>query len=230
MAITGTVHARCPGCDRGQDCALVQSIDARAEPAVKARLLAGELNVLACACGRTSQLQATVLYRDPDAGWFCQVCPGGDRAMAEGEAAFRAAGVSGTLRLVPSLNALIEKLRILDAGLVDWAIEMTKVLLLSTLAADAGGPGARNCAVLVSDMGFMPGMYVLMGLVPRNCPGAVPGTYGATGARRLSAARSATICAPMSWPRFAPGEKPKERSVKPFEMTPPNTSSCFVRS
>jgi hypothetical protein len=33
---------------------------------------------------------------------------------------------------VPSLNALVEKVKILDAGLDDWALEMTKVLLLAT--------------------------------------------------------------------------------------------------
>jgi hypothetical protein len=42
-------------------------------------------------------------------------------------------GAGGTQRIVPSLNALIEKIRILDAGLVDWAVEMTKVLLLASL-------------------------------------------------------------------------------------------------
>jgi hypothetical protein len=34
---------------------------------------------------------------------------------------------------VPSLNALVDKVKILDAGLEDWAVEMIKVLLLSTL-------------------------------------------------------------------------------------------------
>ena len=48
-------------------------------------------------------------------------------------AAFAASGVSGTQRLVPSQNALIEKVKILDAGLADWAVEMTKILLLSSL-------------------------------------------------------------------------------------------------
>jgi hypothetical protein len=35
-------------------------------------------------------------------------------------------------RLVPSLNALVEKVKLLDAGLEDWAIEMAKVLLLAS--------------------------------------------------------------------------------------------------
>jgi hypothetical protein len=130
--ISGTVRVRCPGCDREQECTLVQSINTDVDAAQKAKLLAGELNVLACACGRTSQLAATVLFHDPKAAFWCQVCPGGDAAMAAGEAAFRASGTGGTQRLVPSLNALIEKVKLVDAGLEDWAVEMTKVLLLAS--------------------------------------------------------------------------------------------------
>lgn len=89
--------------------------------------------MLACECGKRTQLAAQLLYRDADAGFYAQVCPGGDDALEGGAAAFAAAGVSGTLRLVPTQNALVEKVKILDAGLADWAIELVKVLLLSTL-------------------------------------------------------------------------------------------------
>jgi len=132
MAIVGVTQVRCPACDRERACQLVQSINPRENPAAKADLLAGELNVLACACGRRTQLAATVVFHDPDADYWCQVCPGGEAAMAEGEAAFRVAGATGTQRLVPSLNALVEKVKLLDAGLADWAIEMAKVLLLAS--------------------------------------------------------------------------------------------------
>jgi len=132
MAIVGATRVRCPACDRERECQLVQSINTRTNPSAKTQLLASELNVLACPCGRRTQLGATVLYHDPDASYWCQVCPGGEQALAEGEAAFRAAGVSGQQRLVPSQNALVEKVKLLDAGLEDWAIEMTKVLLLAS--------------------------------------------------------------------------------------------------
>jgi hypothetical protein len=36
-------------------------------------------------------------------------------------------------RLVPTLNALVEKVKLRDAGLDDRAVEMTKVLLLASL-------------------------------------------------------------------------------------------------
>lgn len=133
MVIRGTTRVTCPACGAAHDCQLVQTIDPHDNPSDKARLLAGELNVLACECGKRTQLAAQLLYRDADAGFYAQVCPGGDDALEGGAAAFAASGVSGTLRLVPTQNALVEKVKILDAGLADWAIELVKVLLLSTL-------------------------------------------------------------------------------------------------
>jgi hypothetical protein len=133
MVIRGTTRVTCPTCGAAHDCALVQTIDARENPADKANLLAGELNVLACSCGKRTQLAAQLLYRDADAGFYAQVCPGGDDALEAGAAAFAASGVSGTLRVVPTQNALVEKVKIVDAGLADWAIELVKVFLLSTL-------------------------------------------------------------------------------------------------
>ena len=133
MVIRGTARVTCPACGRAHDRELVQSINTQTNPKDKERLLAGELNVLDCICGKRTQLAATVLFHDPDAHYYCQVIPGGERAIQEAAAAFAASGVSGTLRLVPSLNALVEKVKLLDAGLDDWAIEMAKVLLLASI-------------------------------------------------------------------------------------------------
>jgi hypothetical protein len=133
MVIKGTVAVTCPGCGVTSDCELVQSLNPRVNPADMDRLLAAELNVLPCSCGKRTQLAATILFHDPERDFYCQVAPGGDVAMAEAEAAFAAAGASGIKRIVPSQNALVEKLRILDAGLEDWAVEMNKVLLLASI-------------------------------------------------------------------------------------------------
>ena len=136
MRIAGTAQVTCPGCHREHEAELVQSINTRDDPESKRRLLAGELNMLACECGRRTQLAATLVFHDPEADYYCQVCPGGDAAMAEAAIAFRAAGTSGTQRVVPTQNALVEKVKILDAGLEDWALEMTKLLLLAASNRD----------------------------------------------------------------------------------------------
>ena len=140
MVIRGSARVTCPACGAKHDGELVQSINTQTNPRDKERLLAGELNVLVCGCGKRTQLGANVLFHDPDAQYYCQVVPGGERAMDEAAAAFVASGVSGTLRLVPSLNALVEKVKLLDAGLADWAIEMTKVLLLASITPVGAGP------------------------------------------------------------------------------------------
>jgi hypothetical protein len=133
MVIRGTARVTCPGCGKAQDCELVQSTNTRTNPADKQRLLAGELDVLACECGKRTQLVARLVFHDPDADYYCQVVPGDEAAMRDAAAAFAASGATGTGRIVPSLNALVEKLKLLDAGLADWAIEMTKVLLLASI-------------------------------------------------------------------------------------------------
>jgi hypothetical protein len=131
MVIRGTTRVRCPACGTEQDAQLVQTIDTAENPADKDKLLAGDLNVLACACGKRTQLASNVLYKQGD--YYCQVVPGGEKAMDEAAAAFAASGVAGRRRLVPSLNALVEKVKLLDAGLDDRAIEMAKVLLLAAI-------------------------------------------------------------------------------------------------
>jgi len=138
VTIKGTALVRCPACGAAHEAELVQSLNARTDRELVERLLRGELGVLACACGKRTQLAATLLYHDPDRDYFCQVCPGGEEAMAKGAEAFAAIGAVGTRRLVPSQNALIEKVKLLAAGLADWAVEMIKVLLLASLGeADA---------------------------------------------------------------------------------------------
>lgn len=132
VKITGTARVTCPACGREHDVKLVQSINTRDDPESKQKLLAGELDVLACECGRRTQLVAELLYVDPVSELYYQVAPTDD-AMAKGEAAFAATGTVGTQRLVPSLNALVEKVKIADAGLEDWVVEMVKVLLLASL-------------------------------------------------------------------------------------------------
>lgn len=124
--LTGKVVVRCPSCAAEHEAVLVQSINCHTDLDAKARLLAGTLNVLACHCGKRTPLAATILYTDPDHDFYCQVVPD-PAGLSRAVAAFRGSGATGTQRIVRSQNELIEKIKILDAGLADWAIEMIKV-------------------------------------------------------------------------------------------------------
>jgi hypothetical protein len=129
VKITGTAHVTCPACGREHDVRLVQNINTQSDPEAKQKLLAGDFNVLACECGRRTQLVSELLYYDPVGELTIYVSPEGGK----GEQVFDAVGAQGTQRLVPSLNALVEKVKIADAGLEDWVVEMVKVLLLASL-------------------------------------------------------------------------------------------------
>jgi hypothetical protein len=135
VSVTGIVRVACPACSRERDCTLVQSINTATDREAVQRLLAGDINVLACDCGARTQLAARLVFRDPERDYTCQVVP--DGKMAEAAALFEVAGLTGTRRLVPSQNALVEKVRMLEAGLADWALEMTKVLLLASVGGTA---------------------------------------------------------------------------------------------
>lgn len=141
VKIEGEVSVTCAACGVTQRHPLVQSVDLREDPAARQRLLAGELNVARCTCGKRTQLAANLVVRDPDLRLLCHVCPDGEAAMQRAEAAFAesfagAPRAEELHRVVPSLNALVEKVKIADAGLHDWAIEMTKVVLLASIAVD----------------------------------------------------------------------------------------------
>jgi hypothetical protein len=132
MSLVGTVRVKCPACGVERETKLVSSINTRSSPELKQQLLRGELNRHDCACGKRVPLASNVLYHDPDRSYYCQVCPGDARAIEAAAAGFRRSGATGPQRIVPSLNALIEKVKLLEAGLDDWAIELLKVVLLAS--------------------------------------------------------------------------------------------------
>ena len=138
----------------------MQNINAQVDPEAKQKLLAGDFNVLACECGRRTQLVSELLYYDPLGELTIYVSPEGGK----GEQAFEAIGTQGTQRVVPSLNALVEKVKIADAGLEDWVLEMVKVLLLASL------PEPDLDTVLLFD--HLDGSvvhWVMFGTEPRGC-------------------------------------------------------------
>jgi hypothetical protein len=133
MSVTGTIEVACPACGLPQDVRLVQSINAASQPEDLTALLSGELNTLVCACGRRTQLESTVLFHDPTRDIYVQVVPGGEPAMKVAARVMLGVGATGPKRLVPSLNALVEKVKLAEAELADGPIEVAKLLLLAAL-------------------------------------------------------------------------------------------------
>ncbi len=133
MSLVANTLVTCPACAKVSQVALVRSVNASIDPGQKAALLRGELNLLECGCGKRTPMAADLLFHDPKAEFLCQVCVGDSEAIAKIKLAFEESAVAGERRIVRSMNALMEKVKLVDAGLKDWAIEMVKVLLLTTL-------------------------------------------------------------------------------------------------
>ena len=133
MSLIANTQVVCPACAKTSPVALVRSINTQTDQSQRAALLRGELNVLVCGCGKRTPMAADLLFHDPPSQFFIQVCLGDAEAIAKVKLAFEESGVAGERRIVRSMNALVEKVKLIDAGLKDWAIEMVKVLLLTTL-------------------------------------------------------------------------------------------------
>jgi hypothetical protein len=134
MSLIAATKVDCPGCGKSRPVNLVRNINAQVDPEQKQLLLKGELNVMVCECGKRTPLAADLLFHDPSSGFFCQVCVGDSSAIARSKKAFLDSGVVGSgRRIVRSMNVLTEKVKLLDEGLEDWAIEMVKVLLLASM-------------------------------------------------------------------------------------------------
>ncbi len=133
----------CPGCATPGPMRLYSQLDAALEPALKEELLRGRLSVFACPkCGRASRIVHPLLYVDASRELLVQLDPEGTVDVAALAAKLPADGGARARvsRVVRDGNALIEKVRIHDAGLDDRVMEVWKLLLAVTHAEYAGVP------------------------------------------------------------------------------------------
>jgi CpXC protein len=138
-------HAReetvvCPGCAKPGQVTLFTSVDVAAEPELKERLARGRLSVFTCAnCGREARIVHPLLYKDPSRELVVQLDPEGTIGV---ESLVRGLGEARprVTRVVRDGNALIEKVRIDDAGLDDRVVEVMKLLLQVSHAEHMNAP------------------------------------------------------------------------------------------
>ena len=88
MSLVANTQVACPGCGKSRSVALVRSVNSQTDPTQKAALLRGELNLLVCDCGKRTPMAADLLFTDPVAGFFCQVCVGDAEAIAKVKLSF----------------------------------------------------------------------------------------------------------------------------------------------
>ena len=141
----------CPHCGNAFEADAVAAINTERDPELKEKLMSGALFIRECPyCGGRTLARFPLLYHDPAEKVMIWLSDG----SADTEARMKAA-VSGnefegyTGRIVDTPGALIEKVKIFDAGLEDTTLEMAKFVTRQELGKDAdllffGIEGADN--------------------------------------------------------------------------------------
>ena len=132
------VPAVCSHCGAQHEVSAYPSINTAQEPDLKARVLDGSLFVWECpSCGARNLLRYETLYHDPAEKLMIWLSDGSADTEARMQAAVTGNDFEGyTGRIVDTPGALIEKVKIFDAGLDDIALEMAKFITRQELGKD----------------------------------------------------------------------------------------------
>ena len=141
----------CPRCGAAFEVEAVAAINTERDPELKERLLNGELFIRECPhCGARTLAKFPLLYHDPAEKLMIWLSDGSADTEARMQAAVTGNDFEGyTGRIVDTPGALIEKVKIFDAGLDDISLEMAKFVTRQELGKDAdllffGLDGADN--------------------------------------------------------------------------------------
>lgn len=137
----------CPECGKVHKIIVYERIMAHQQPEIRKRLLANELFMFQCEdCGTKMPLIYPCLYQDVNKGYMIWFAPASDGAMQQKIATFNAESLMDDeqykkmnkqykLRMVTSVNALLEKILIFDEDMDDRTIEVQKVMLAAQVQA-----------------------------------------------------------------------------------------------
>ena len=142
---------KCPNCGKAFEVEAVAAINTERDPELKERLMSGELFLRECPhCGARTLAKFPLLYHDPAEKLMIWLSDGSADTEARMQAAVTGNDFEGyTGRIVDTPGALIEKVKIFDAGLDDISLEMAKFVTRQELGKDAdllffGLDGADN--------------------------------------------------------------------------------------
>ena len=145
MAVNSVQSTVCRQCGKPFDIEAPEAVNVAENPSLKEQIKDGTLFAKTCPhCGAVNLLRFRMLYHDPDGRLMLWLIPEDsltpedrgklDKSMDLLWASLREGLQDYTFRRVPDPGALIEKVRIFDAGLEDTAIEMCKYVTAMELA------------------------------------------------------------------------------------------------
>ena len=134
----------CPKCSEATQASLYNSINVTNEPKLRSSALSGQLFKWQCSsCGHSAHLAYPVLYNDMKHRFMVYLIPQIERfQLCDVELEARFSNVEDvTKRLAPDFNTFKEKIFMLESGLDDMAIELTKLTLSDIVAKKLGHYG-----------------------------------------------------------------------------------------
>jgi len=143
MSEVKSYQIHCPRCRREQSLELYESINVKADPDLRQRLMANDINVVRCEeCGLSFRVDKPLLYHDPARHIMIYMVPFSDEAQESGERQFAdlllrldsllpADIRPPTIGLVCSRIELVERIFLLEAGLNERIVEYLKYLLFT---------------------------------------------------------------------------------------------------
>ena len=142
---------KCNRCGAAFEVDAVAAVNTERNPELKEKLISGELFVRECPqCGARLLAKFPLLYHDPAEKLMIWLSDGSADTEARMQAAVGGEDFAGyTGRIVDTPGALIEKVKIFDAGLDDISLEMAKFVTRQELGKDVallffGLDGADN--------------------------------------------------------------------------------------
>lgn len=132
MSVILRKRYECPNCTSELEVEVCDSVNADVTPRLRELVLNGEINSTVCStCGKRIVINQPFLYHDMTRNFYIYYIPehvNPDKAI--GSAELIAQFGSTTLRYVPSLEELIDKIHVFEDGLNDIVVQVLKSHLL----------------------------------------------------------------------------------------------------
>jgi len=154
MSLPEEITITCPACQHPQAFTTWQSINVTLDPELKQKLLDRSLVTFHCEkCNHTAGVNQGLLYNDMDRHVMIMLgCQNPDE-LESPEPLVQKFQADYSLRLVYTMNELIEKVMILDSDLDERAVELFKISLMASIEESQRGnnPALFFSGIFASD-------------------------------------------------------------------------------
>ena len=137
----------CPMCGELSKAEIYTSVNPTVNKKVRDKVLGGELFAWVCpSCKHTARLTYPILYNDMKNRFMVYLIPKIDRfQLCDKELEQKYSNLRNiTKRIVADFNSFKEKIFILESGLDDMAVELTKLAISQTVSNKLGGAEIRE--------------------------------------------------------------------------------------